>query len=101
MTKAELIAIQKEAKAKVISNYVKFDFGYNNEIIFPFSAAKLVLEAFEFAETYNTDDYSNPTITPIEKKPEISFLSREQYVELKVKHLLGVNEAEENLNDQT
>ncbi len=101
MTKTELLKINNEAKAKTKSNYVKIEFGYSNAYILPFAAAIALLENMEFAELYNTDDYSNPVISPISKGPTIELLSRELYVELKVKHLLGVNKAEENLNDQT
>lgn len=77
------------------ANYIRISFGYNSDYVFPFDQGIALLEQFKIAEKYDRSDYSNPKITPIDHEMEAKILSRDSYINLKMRHLLGVSENQE------
>jgi len=72
-------------------NFIMIELGYDCKFIFPYKEGMAFLEAFKTAEKYDTEDFSNPVIAPLNKGLEIKVIPPDQYKEMKVMNLLKVN----------
>jgi hypothetical protein len=76
------------AKALSKDNYIVIKHGYNDKYVFPYKEGIQLISAYNRAELWDTTDYSNPTVKPIDVKLEIEVISHEEYLERKLKGLL-------------
>lgn len=69
---------------------VIIEFGYSTKFVLPYDDGIELMSKFKNAEEWNSDDYKNPTIKPLESSPTLTLLSKEKYQEMKTLHLLGL-----------
>lgn len=74
---------------------VMIEFGYSNKYILPYDEGIALMSNFKNAEEWDSSDYKNPTIKPLEASPTLTLLSRDKYQEMKTLHLLGLTESTE------
>lgn len=82
-------------KESTLPNYLMIKFGYDAELIFPYSKGIAILELLEAFEIYDTSDYSNPIITyaKADKNIVVRIMSGTEYLDLKAKGLLRIKNA--------
>ena len=96
MTISKKDKLRKQAEEPIHSNYLKIKFSYNCTMIFPYEDGIKLIEACKYAENLNTDDYQNNYIDNKSINLDTTVLSREEYLDLKMKYLLGLTTSEEN-----
>lgn len=84
-------ALQGAAKADVTKSMVVLEFGYDAKVVLPYDEAMIFLQSLSKAEKFDTSDYSKPCITPAKFKMEMQLISRDEYHDLKMRHLLQMN----------
>lgn len=77
--------INDPQEAKV---YAKVSFGYSTIYVLPYEEGIALMSHFREAEQLDSSSYDNLKIIPMDKGPELSIMSREEYTELKMKALL-------------
>lgn len=102
LSAAEIKKLEKEAKEKAGPHFVLFKFGYHQTYVLPYEQGLMMMQALESYEVRDSTDYENPVIRsskPSDDSPEISLISKESYLQMKMAHLLGMHlpaEPEEN-----
>jgi len=71
------------------TNYIIFDFGYENKFVLPYDKSMDMLALLENAEMYDTSDYSDHTISPLKFKFEATIIGASRYNEMRVLHLIN------------
>jgi hypothetical protein len=89
--KEQLKDVGKELKNKE-KNFLVLSFGYSSKYVLPVTKGAAILELFEEAELYSTEDYNNPKIRPIsmDGKLESFMISGRHYTAYKASNLLGI-----------
>lgn len=84
---------QKKDLINPPKNYLLVTFGYNQKYILPYEAGIKMMSCLEVCEAYNTDDYHNPKITPVDSSDgfDMKVMSQEEYLKLKMAHLLQID----------
>jgi len=87
---------KKQTEAELLKkkpNYCSIRFDYGKTYILPYNEGIKILEAFQYAEYLNTEEYNNHTISGLPKdvSPEFTAISQQVYLDLKLSALLKVN----------
>ena len=85
----EKLRAKPPAKAAVLkkkSNYAKIKFGYSRTYVLPYEDGMALMASMRNAEKYDTSNYENHTIAPIDKddSPEMEIISEKTYLDLKM-----------------
>ena len=93
----EALALLKNTALKRKKRYVIITFGYNNKLILPHDEGIAIMDALANAEVIKFSGSNNIEINPVDADtdyPSITFMSEAQYLEAKMKQLLGANDDE-------
>lgn len=92
---AEEKAALKIASKKLKDNVMLIEFSYDNKLVLPYTDGLTILSCLKNAERYDSTDYNNPTIIPFKNKLEVTIFNHNEYLDMKVKHLLGVGKQDD------
>ena len=99
-TDEEIIAAADSAKSKLEPNYIIIKFRFY-EIIVPHSQGIKILDALSVAEFIEDIEWSYQKIVPIHSKEDFvvssRIISRELYIEMKMRHLLNITKKPEEI----
>ena len=88
-TKAEIEMILKKPL-----NFMSLEFGYSDEWVVPYADGVAIMEHFKHAEAIK--GYGDKKkIQPVKDYPRMHVMSKEEYVQLKFKHLMEPTDADD------
>ena len=72
---------------KLPDSFAILEFGYSTKYVMPYTEGVQVMAAFANAEKYDSSDYENHKIVPMDESPTLSILSKDKYKELLLRAL--------------
>lgn len=93
-TKLTLEEARKKLNAPSRGQYVKVKLDWASALIFPFQHGMEFIKALEHAESFKSEYGSDPTISGMSTNKsdlfEVSFMTGEEYEQIKMAQLLGI-----------